>query len=335
MLILSDSHDYAAEMLPPDALGRLSPNPPPDLLARWLSHHFLAQGPQVQGTHPVVGDWRYLVLSHHATESQYDRMIELARGPDMPPDRLICAAGSGEGFHGFKGRAWATAPGNLHVTVHLAPNRVVPRFETAFTVLAVVSVVEAVDAVPGLRGRARIKWVNDILVDGAKVAGILAYTQTQSHVVQSVILGIGLNVRTAPEVERDAFVPAVGALRDFTDASPAQRDVLVPFMEALDRNYGTLLAGGYDTLLSRYRERSGVIGSHVTVCREGATDLADVLCDGRVTAMGDGLELYLEGREEPVRRGRIVQLGPPSDHAPDEADGTRSGHLSPQPDRLG
>ena len=40
------------------------------------------------------------------------------------------------------------------------------------------AVVDALDAVPGLEGRARIKWVNDILIGDAKVAGILAYTQT-------------------------------------------------------------------------------------------------------------------------------------------------------------
>jgi BirA family biotin operon repressor/biotin-[acetyl-CoA-carboxylase] ligase len=235
-------------------------------------------------------------------------MIQLVRGEEGLPDRLVCVAGSGRGFHGFKGRPWSADAGNLHVTVHLAPNKTIERFHSAFTVLAALSVVDAIDAVPGLERRARIKWVNDVLLGGAKVAGTLAYTQTQGSYVSSALLGIGLNVETAPVVERTPFVPAAGAVRDFApDAEGVtQRDMLANLLSALDGNYRTLLEDGFPALLERYEIRSGMVGSRVVLHLEDEGSHPPVISEGRVVALGDGLELYLEGREEPITRGRLV-----------------------------
>ncbi len=308
MHILCDHRDFASDLLPLEALQRLSPGSPPDSTVRRLAGEFLGSG---SGTHSgSLPDqvWRYFVLSRHAPRSQYDQMIELARNGDELPDRLVCLAGSGQGFHGFKGRSWSAASGNLHVTVHVAPKRTIEGFHAAFTVLAALSVVDAIDAVPGLEHRARIKWVNDILLGGSKVAGILSYTQTQGSHVSSALLGIGLNVEKAPAVERTPFVPTVGAVRDFAPGVEAasQRGMLASLLSALDRNYRVLLNDGFRSLLERYERRSGIVGSLVAVHAENPGPDPAVIAEGRVVALGDGLELYLEGREEPVTRGRLV-----------------------------
>jgi BirA family biotin operon repressor/biotin-[acetyl-CoA-carboxylase] ligase len=309
MHILCDSYDYAAELLPPElADGLTSTTFPSDPSARTLARAFLgADGVAWAGAWPGQ-PWAYLVLSRFAPRSQYDQMIDLARRREGLPGGIVCVAGAGEGFHGFKGRRWSAAPGNLHVTVHLAPARPIERFDTAFTVLAALSVVDAVESVPGLEGLGRIKWVNDILIDGAKVAGILAYTQTQVDRVTSAVLGIGLNVETAPEVPRTAEVPAVGALRDFQPGATevTQRGMLWRLMEALHRNYQVLLRDGYRPLLERYRRRSGIVGSHVTVCAEDSGPEPTIVAEGTVMALGDGLELHLDTQALPVRRGRLL-----------------------------
>jgi biotin-(acetyl-CoA carboxylase) ligase len=338
MRILSDGHDYAAQVLPSDAVEGLSSSPSDDPTADWLARTFLGEGPVLHGRHLTGGPWQYLIISRHARRSQYDLMIQLARGPRGLPDRLVSVAGSGEGFHGYKGRPWSAAPGNVHATIHLTPNRVIERFDTAFTVLAALSVVEAVDAVPGLSGRAGIKWVNDVLVDGAKVAGILSYTQTRNDTVTGAVLGIGLNVETAPRVERTLFVPSVGALRDFAGrgSPPTQRDVLHHLLDAVDENYRTLLERGYGILLNRYRERSCIVGSQVVVCEEGPEDDPRVLLRGRVAALGEGLELYLDGREEPVSTGRLILTDQGGRHPPPETPAAPSGRArSPRRDAAG
>ena len=314
MLIICDNDDYAAELLPPEAAHGLSAEFMSQPTLHWLAHEFLGQGEGTRSASLPGDDWPYLVLSRFSPRSQYDQMIQLARSKEDLPDRLVCVAGSGDGFHGFKGRPWSAAAGNLHVTLHVAPKRPIERFDTAFTVLAALSVVDAIDAVPGMEGRARIKWVNDVLIGDAKVAGILAYTLTQGSTVSSAVLGIGLNVETAPTVDRTPFVPAVGALHDFVpDALEAsRRGMLANLLRALDRNYRALLDDGYGPLLERYERRSSLVGRRVAIYAEDAGADPSVTREGRVVSLGAGLELYLDDDDgkQPVTRGRLMFFEP-------------------------
>jgi len=175
-------------------------------------------------------------------------------------------------------------------------------------VLAAVSVLDAVDGIPGLVNAAGVKWVNDILVDGAKVGGVLAYTQSVGETVEGVALGIGLNVETTPVVDPTPFVPRVSSLAHrASDASACtQQAVFRKLIQSLAHNYERLLSGGYDTLLERYRSRSLVIGRRITLCAEESGPEPEVLSTGRVERLTDDLELILEGSETPLSRGRIV-----------------------------
>lgn len=264
-------------------------------------------------TAPLRPDgWNLMIARDFAAGSQYDRLIELVREGRDVPDRTVCVARSGTGFHGFRQRDWSAGVGNIHLTVHFAPDRVIDRFDTVFAALAAVSVVEAIDQVAGLEGAASIKWVNDVLVDGRKVAGVLAYTQTRAATVTTVVLGIGVNVEHTPVVERSHFVPGVASLRDVAPSPALVRapDVLRQLLSALDRNYDMLLADGYRPIMDRYRQRSAVIGREVTICTEDRpgeiSRSPQVLVSGRVETIGDGLELHLEGEARPVTGGRLI-----------------------------
>jgi BirA family biotin operon repressor/biotin-[acetyl-CoA-carboxylase] ligase len=189
----------------------------------------------------------------------------------------------------------------------LAPRRSIHRFGIAFTVLAALSVAEAVAEIPGLTQTPRIKWVNDILLDGAKIGGVLAYTQSQGDTVASAVLGIGLNVETTPEVEPTPFVPRVASVRDFLrEGAGLQRRVLGNLLGALNRNYESLLNDGISPLLERYRERSLVLGEEVTVCTEISDRSLQVVAQGRVVGLGENLELLLEDHPHPISGGRLA-----------------------------
>jgi BirA family transcriptional regulator, biotin operon repressor / biotin---[acetyl-CoA-carboxylase] ligase len=306
MAVYTDSPAYGETLLPPGAVGEFAPGAAAADTGQPLLASIFEPGAELYTAPLRIPGWQHILAVDFADGSQYDRMIELARQTTIP-DRVACLARTGSGFHGFRGRGWDTQPGNIHLTVHFSPERPIPHFETVFTALAAVAVVDAIGAVPGLAGRARIKWVNDVLVDGAKVAGVLAYTQTRSDVITTVVLGIGVNVETKPGVERSEFVPAAGCLRDFAPdpghaTTPA---VLGALLQALHLRYSDVLEHGHLPVMERYRGHSAVIGRHVTICEEGS-EPAPVIATGRVEAIGDGLELYLEGRAEPVTRGRLI-----------------------------
>jgi BirA family biotin operon repressor/biotin-[acetyl-CoA-carboxylase] ligase len=162
-----------------------------------------------------------------------------------------------------------------------------------------------------------LKWVNDVLVEGAKVAGVLAHTQSRGDVVTSAILGIGLNVEATPEVEPTPFVPRAASLRDFLppETPDLQASALQGLLHALDRNYRTLLHDGFQPLLARYRDRSVVLGKEVVVCTELSDHTLLVVAEGVVAELGETLELFLEGRPEPVAGGRLVLGALPMDLA--------------------
>ena len=308
MLVYTDSVDYARIVL-----GRSADNwsaPASELSDELRSLIESAYGAREIRESTVHGgsNWHYLFLVKAAERSHYDLLIELSRAGIRVPDRVLCLAGAGERFHGFKGRSWSAPKGNTYLAAYLRPNQPVELPATSFTVLAAVSVLDAIDAMPGLENSAGIKWVNDILIDDAKVGGVLAYTQSAGGTISGAVLGIGVNVETEPDIEPTPFVPRAAALRSVA-SSPAdctQQTYFSALTAALDTNYSLLIAGGYGALLDRYRNRSLVIGHQVTLCDEEPGSESEVMAQGRVTGIGYGMELVIEGYDRPFTKGRLI-----------------------------
>lgn len=308
MLAYTDSTEYAQTVLGQNADPWSAPTSEvPDDLRRLMTRAYGSR--EIRESTVLNGSpWRHLLLVETAEQSHYDLLIELGRAGIRLPDRVLCLAGAGERFHGFKGRTWSAPRGNTYLAVHLRPDRPVKRPATSFTVLAAVSVVDAIDAIAGLEDSAGIRWVNDILIDGAKVGGVLAYTQSAGTTVNSAVLGIGVNVETEPDIDPTPFVPRASSLKSMAPRPEecTQRSFFAALASALDTNYRRLLAGGYETLLERYRERSLAIGRRVTLCAEKPGPELDVMVQGRATEIGDGLELTIEGCERPFAKGRLI-----------------------------
>lgn len=307
MIVYTDSISYADQVTPPAT----KPWSPPSDHGTGIHklNESLYQGNSFHQS-SLESDllWKYLYVVEFAPRSQYDLLIELARHGKTLPDGVLCLAGGGEKFHGLRDRRWSASPGNIHLSAHLAPARPIKQFGVGFIILAAVSVVDTIDSIPGLNGRAGIKWVNDVLIDGSKVCGVVAYAQTMKHMIDAAIIGIGLNVETKPSVKPTPFVPRVAALRDFaTDPSASTQGVVFEkLIRALDRNYRLLVDGKYHVLLDRYRERSLVFGRKVSVYSDESGSESEVVATGRVRGLGENLELFLEGVGKPIWRGRLI-----------------------------
>ena len=308
MLVYTDSVDYARTILGPSADRWSAPASDSPEGIRCLIEGIFG-GVEIRESE-VERDspWRHLFLVEVSKRSQYDLLIEMNREGVGLPDRLLCLAGAGERFHGFKGRAWSAPGGNTYLSVYLRPTRAIECPATSFTVLAVVSVVDAIDAIPGLENKAGIKWVNDILIDGAKVGGVLAYTQSVGKAISGAVLGIGVNVETLPDIQPTPFVPRASALqRESSSAADCtQRSFFERLIAALDRNYSLLVAGKYEALLERYRARSLVIGREVVICSEDSGPEPEVIAAGRASRLGNDLELVIEGYVQPFTKGRLM-----------------------------
>ncbi len=255
-----------------------------------------------------VGPWTYLFLVGEASRSQFDAVAELLQDGLEFAGPFVCAAESGRGFHGFKQRPWVGLPGNIHLVACMKPGCPLDHPGVGPTVMSAVAVLETLDSLASLDSRAGVKWVNDILVDGAKVGGVIARTQSMGSVIEYLLLGIGLNVERTPEVPRDAFVPRAAALSGFL-ACGERIEMGMVFSRLLARlgaNYARYLGGDYAGLLDVYRRRSVVLGRRVRVLEDSRSTAAKELRRGRVLEIGQGLELLLDDGQPPVVCGRLV-----------------------------
>jgi len=250
--------------------------------------------------------WQYLLLVDHTPNSQYDILINLSRQNLNLPNGIICIAGSGNKFHGFKNRHWESLPGNIHLSAFFAPNQTIKNFGAGFMVLAAVSVIKTLDALPGLVHKSSIKWVNDIFIEDSKVCGVLAHTQNQGKIVTNAILGIGLNVKSNPKIKPTRFVPKAASLCKFVKKNH-QCNLEMVFSRLsyfLEINYKKLISNHYMELFETYQKRSNIIHKLVSIWTDDPEN-EKMIAKGKVSSIGENLELLIEGQKEPISKGRL------------------------------
>ena len=134
------------------------------------------------------------LISHELLDSTNAHALMLARQGERGP--LWITAQRQSAGHGRRGRTWVSQPGNLYATLLLAsPAR--PQYWPQLSLVAALAVHDAVVHVaPGLERRVAIKWPNDLLLDGAKFAGILI--ESEGGAEGAVAIGIGINCASHP-----------------------------------------------------------------------------------------------------------------------------------------
>ena len=130
--------------------------------------------------------------------STSDRLKALARGG--APEWTVVLADVQTGGRGREGRTWVSPPGGLYLSVLLRP-----RFEKV-GLLPLAAGVAVAEAAGELGVRTELKWPNDVLASGRKLAGILSEAASGPAGVEWVALGIGVNVsldaaRLPPEMQ--------------------------------------------------------------------------------------------------------------------------------------
>ncbi|MEZ5218556.1 MAG: biotin--[acetyl-CoA-carboxylase] ligase [Ilumatobacteraceae bacterium] len=153
------------------------------------------------------------------------------------PDRLVLVADHQTAGAGRLGRIWDAPPGtNLLVSLLL---RSIPAELHQLTQRVGLAALAAVAEISGRE--ARLKWPNDVLLDGRKLAGILAQAASPpgSSSVEAVVVGLGLNVGWAPPeaacLGTGTPRAVLGAVLRAFDALPSDPDQLHQrYLDALD-----------------------------------------------------------------------------------------------------
>lgn len=182
--------------------------------------------------------------------------------------RLLAAEGAPEGTavaacrqqagRGRRGREFHSPEGGIYLSVILRP--AVPVSPGLITSCAAVAAARAIRRLTGLD--VGIKWVNDLFLNGRKVAGILAEGElSPTGELEYIILGIGINVAAVP---LPAAVADIATSLEAEGCRPALGALIAALLEEWETAYATLPSGDF---LEDSRRLSVVLGKTVTVLR--------------------------------------------------------------------
>jgi BirA family biotin operon repressor/biotin-[acetyl-CoA-carboxylase] ligase len=192
----------------------------------------------------------------------------------------VVVADSQRAGRGRRGRIWRDEPGaSLLCSILLRP-RIPPAMWPLLSLAAGVAVARALGRVA--RVAVRLKWPNDVVIDGRKVAGILLESRASGSSV--VVIGIGINVgqRSFPA----DLGPAATSLRLATGA-PVDRETLLPtVLEEVATWCGRLEREGFAPVRDAWKAMSAMVGT--TVRTDALTGRAVDLDDDGALVIDDG-----------------------------------------------
>jgi len=174
------------------------------------------------------------------------------------PDGTVVVAESQAAGRGRQGRAWLAEPGDsLLVSIVVRP-RLNVRDLPKLSLVTAVAVAEAIGGATGLA--TGLKWPNDVLVNGRKLAGILLESRLAAEPI--VVAGVGINLR---QRSFPGALAEVATSVDLEGGRPVGRETMLQaVLEAFDRRRAELEREGFEPLRVRWLELSDTIGRAVT-----------------------------------------------------------------------
>lgn len=184
--------------------------------------------------------------------------VVLERALAGEPEGLVVRALEQRQGRGRHGRDWASPAGNLYVSILLRPGR--PMHEVAsLALVAGLSLADTLEALAKGRFVPRLKWPNDVLVDDAKLAGILLESAT-SRGAPFVVVGIGVNVESSPH-----SLPYPATSLTALGVAVSAETVLEGLTSHLEADYAAWQRAGFSALRERWLGHARGQGSSITV----------------------------------------------------------------------
>ena len=220
-----------------------------------------------------------------------------------PEGALVVADHQTEG-RGRWGRGWISAPGSLlQLSLILKPDMPAERVGLLTTAIGVAcaDVIETLAGIP-----TGIKWPNDVVVRGRKLAGILVESRLQGPRLATAIAGIGINVGWTREEVPGEIAERATSIAIESGGPVARAGLLGAILASFESVYE--LARDPERsgrVIDRATDRSVILGRAVTVAFADGTT-----AEGTARRLLDdgALELEVEGKTRPVHVAEITQL---------------------------
>ncbi len=221
------------------------------------------------------------------------RLVELAevdstneearrRAAAGEPGPLWIAAARQTKGRGRRGREWVAPPGNLSATLLLRPGRTAADCAQ----LSFVAALAAADMLARQLPAITLKWPNDVLASGKKIAGILLETETAADGTAAwLAIGIGVNLKAFP-AETD--LPATAVAAEPGAAAPSPQDALLDLADAFAKWYEAWREVGFQPIRDGWLARAHGLGQRIRVrlAREEVTGVFRDIDDAGALVLG-------------------------------------------------
>ena len=207
-------------------------------------------------------------------DSTNEEARRLAQAGERGP--LWIVAGEQTAGRGRRGRSWVSPRGNLSATLLIDPGR--PAGECAqLSFVAALATSDAVSALAPGSG-IKVKWPNDVLAEGRKIAGILLESASSGGAAPGwLVIGIGINLSAhPPDTEFPATsLPALGV------AAPLAEDGLLQLAAAFAKWYEVWRAEGFAPIRDAWLARATGLGTRIRAR----------LQNGELTGVFEGIDM--------------------------------------------
>jgi len=190
-------------------------------------------------------------------------------GSTMDAARELAKKGAAEGTiviaeaqtsgRGRLSREWLSPEGGIYFTLILRP-RISPAYAPRINLMASIAVAATIRKLFGLN--AKLKWPNDVLIEGKKVCGILAEMDAEMDVVNFVNVGIGINANTSvPQFEKTAT-----SLKDASGREISRKELLSALLMEIEQRLPLLMKAD---LLEEWKKLSATLNKDVRITSLG------------------------------------------------------------------
>jgi BirA family biotin operon repressor/biotin-[acetyl-CoA-carboxylase] ligase len=221
------------------------------------------------------------------------------RAEDGAPSWTAIVASSQSAGRGQHQRHWVSPPGNLYCSVILRPET--SPAESAE--LSFVSALAASDVLSELlpESDVRLKWPNDVLISGKKIAGLLleAGPAEPNGLVPWIVIGLGLNISSYPE---DIEYPVTSIHAERKGSYPSPATLLSEYLDALSLRLAEWREAGFSAIRTAWLIRAYGLGDTATV-HHADGDIRGIFID--IDENGGFILEMEEGKRRTITGGAI------------------------------
>ncbi|MCK5696199.1 MAG: biotin--[acetyl-CoA-carboxylase] ligase, partial [Desulfobacula sp.] len=217
-------------------------------------------------------------------ETTMDKARFLAKN-DAPHLSVVIAENQTIG-RGRLNRKWFSSKGGLWFTLILKPDTP-PPLSYIYNFMASLSLSTSLRRLFDVN--VNVKWPNDLLLNGKKLAGLLSEMETRGDMVEFINIGIGINVNNQPQKHE----PKAISLKDVLNKTVSRKLILETFLDDFKNRIQII---DCQNIIDQWKAMTSTIGSHVRI-----ETISDVF-EGLAVDVDESGALMVKGKTEKIKK---------------------------------